>query len=92
MVLLFDCLLHLLPDNTFQTSLNLASTELSQASIGSRDVAQKKADIHQCSDDETQSSNDPDDQREQHGEVNDCFSLVALLDHDLDVDEELLEA
>ena len=51
----------------------------------------EEEEVQDTSDNETQRSDDPDDEREQHGEVDDCFLLVAGLDHELDVHEELLE-
>ena len=52
----------------------------------------KEEDVQQSRDDEAQRSNDPDHQREQHGEVNDSLPFVAVLNHNLDVEEELIEA
>lgn len=51
----------------------------------------EEEDIEQGRYDETQGGNDPDDQREQHGEVDDALLLVAVINHGLDVDKELLE-
>ena len=52
----------------------------------------EKENVEQARDEQTQSRNDPDHQREQHSEVDDGLLLVAFLNHDLDVEEELVKA
>jgi hypothetical protein len=52
---------------------------------------QEETDVKDRGDDQAQGSDDPDDQGKQHSEVYDSFLLVSLLNHDFDVDEELLK-
>ena len=51
----------------------------------------QEEDVRQSSGEQRQGGDDPDDEREQHGEVDDDFLLVAGIDHDLDIHEELLK-
>lgn len=52
----------------------------------------EKEDVQYTRDDNTQCSDDPDDEREQHGEVDNSLLFVAIFDHSLNVHEELLES
>lgn len=49
----------------------------------------EKKDVEQDGKEERQEGNNPDEQGEQHGEVDDCLLFVSLLHHGFDVEEEL---
>lgn len=91
LIFLFNCLFNLLTHYTLKTCLELAAAVCCQATVGAWNVVPEEEEVQQYGDDETQGSNHPDDQGEQHGKVNDRLLLVAVFNHELDVEEELLE-
>lgn len=88
---LLNRLLNRLAHDALKTSLDLSAAVLCQGTVGFGDVVPEKQNIEKTRNDETQSSDDPDEQGKEHGEVDDCLLLVSVLDHEFDVHEELLK-
>jgi hypothetical protein len=91
LVRLLDRLLDLLAYDALKTSLDLSTTVLCQGPVRFGNVVPKEGDVKNSRNDQSQESDDPDEEGEQHGEVNDRLLLVPGLDQDLDVHEELLK-
>lgn len=89
-ILLLNRLLDLLTDNALQTRLYLAAAVVGQTAVGLGNVVPQEEDVEDDGNNQTQGSNDPDNQGEQHGKVDDCFLPVTRVNHGLDIDEELL--
>jgi hypothetical protein len=84
-----DCLLDLLANNALQTGLDLSATVLRQSTICFGNVVPEEGDVEKSRDDQAQGSDDPDQEGEQHGEVDDGLLLVSCLNQDLNIHEEL---
>jgi hypothetical protein len=88
---LLDSLLDLLAHNALKTSLDLSTAVLGQGTIGLGNIMPEEYNVENTRDYETKRSDNPNEQGEKHGEIDDSFLFVSLLNHRFDVEEELLK-
>lgn len=83
-------LLHLGGHDSFQSFVDFASAVDLQGAVSLRDVMPEEGEVEDGRCNQTQGAEDPDDQGEQHAEVDDGLSLI-FVPQCANVDEELLK-